>query len=82
MRGSSNLLDVTMNAIVSSKILELSYWLNELSPKRRVSISAKSLRVINLLFRNFAQSLRLICLIDDLVSLTNLRLIFYLLSIQ
>ena len=82
MRGSSNLLDVTMNAIVSSKILELSYWLNELSPKRRVSISAKSLRVIKLLFRNFAQNLRLICLIDDLVSLTNLRLIFYLWSIQ
>ena len=78
MRGSSNLLDITMNAIVSSKILELSYGLNELSPKRRVSINAKLLRVINLLFRNFAQNLRLICLIDDLVSLTNLRLIFYL----
>ena len=24
-RGSSNLLDVTMNAIVASKVLELSY---------------------------------------------------------
>ena len=45
-RGSSNLLDVTMNALVASKILKLSYWLNELSPKRRVSVNAKWLRVI------------------------------------
>ena len=37
----------SINGIVASKILELSYWLNELSPKRRVSINAKSLRVIN-----------------------------------
>ena len=36
-----------MNTIVASKILELSHWLNELSPKRRVLINAKSLRVIN-----------------------------------
>ena len=31
-RGSSNLLGVTMNAILASKIFELSYLINELSP--------------------------------------------------
>ena len=45
--GPSNLLDITINAIVASKILELQYWLNELSSKRKVSINAKSLRVID-----------------------------------
>ena len=47
-RRSSNLLDVTINATVVSKILELPYWLNELSPKRRVSINTKSLRIVNI----------------------------------
>ena len=45
-RGSSNLVDVNINAIVASKILELLYWPNELLPKRRVSINAKPLHVI------------------------------------